>query len=127
MLTAIDVHYLVGLLSLAFHPEDVELELGSYVYDEATKSSRDVDVTITVRNADGSRTAYLGTEVKAHSRKLGSDAVEQLVQKLNDMPGITDRAIVSASGFTKPAIRKAQHHEIALYELKAIPARVLVH
>jgi hypothetical protein len=109
---------MVGLLSLAAHPEHVELELGDFVHDEASESRRDVDVTITVRNPDGSRAAYMGIEVKAHGRPLNSTTVEGLAQKLNDMREITHRAIVSASGFTAPAIRKARYHGIDVYELK---------
>ncbi|CAN5525095.1 hypothetical protein BH20VER3_BH20VER3_00040 [soil metagenome] len=118
MLSPIDVHYIVGFLSLAAGPDNVEVELGDFVYDQATRTRRDVDVTITTRNADGSQTAFKGLEVKAHTRRLNSEHVEQLVQKLADMPAITNRAIVSASGFTKPAIRKAQHHNVDLYELR---------
>jgi hypothetical protein len=118
VLTPTDVHYLVGFLSLAAGADNVEIELGDFVYDEATQTERDVDVTITTRDSDGSRTAFVGLEVKAHKRRLNSEHVEQLVQKLRDMPAITRRAIVSASGFTKPAIRKAEHHNADLYELK---------
>ena len=118
MLTPTDVHYIVGFLSQAAGPDNVEIELGDFVYDRASKTRRDVDVTITVRNADGSLTAFKGIEVKAHKRRLNSEHVEQLIQKLADMPSITHSGIVSASGFTKPAIRKAQHHNVDLYELK---------
>ena len=117
MLTPADVHYIVGFLSLASGPENVEVELGDLVYDEASRTRRDVDVTISCRNTDGSCTAFKGLEVKAHKRRLGSEHVEQLAQKLTDMPSITGRGIVSASGFTKPAIRKAAHHSVELYEL----------
>jgi len=118
MLTPTDVHYVVGFLSLAAGPENVEVELGDFVYDRASRTRRDVDVTITTRSADGSCTAFKGLEVKAHTRRLGSEHVEQLAQKLTDMPLITSRAIVSASGFTKPAIRKAEYHRVDLYELR---------
>lgn len=117
MLTPNDVHYLVGFLSLACGAENVEVDLGKRVYDSACRTRRDVDVTITARNADGSQSAFKGIEVKAHKRPLGSEHVEQLTQKLRDMPAITARGIVSASGFTKPATRKAEHHGIDLYEL----------
>jgi hypothetical protein len=118
MLTATDVHHIVGLLSRATNPASVDVEMGSTVWDEASETNRDVDVTITVRNPDGSASVFKGIEVKAHSRKLGSEMVEQLSQKLNDMPSITHRAIVSASGFTRPAIRKAKKHRVELYELR---------
>ena len=38
--------------------------------------------------------------------------------KLNDMPSITHRAIVSSSGFSDRAKRKAEHHGIDLYTLE---------
>lgn len=118
MLTPTDIHYIVGLLSKASHAENVEIELGEYVYDQAAESKRDVDVTIKVRNNDGSISVFKGIEVKAHSRKLGSEPVEQLIQKLADMPDVTHSAIVSASGYTKPAMRKAKKHGVDLYELR---------
>jgi len=118
MLTATDIHHIVGLLSRATHPESVDVEMGSFVWDEASENNRDVDVTITVRNPDGTVSVFKGIEVKAHSRKLGSEVVEQLAQKMKDMPTITHRAIVSASGFTRPAVKKAKKHGVELYELK---------
>lgn len=41
--------------------------------------------------------------------------VERLCEKLKEMPGLTSHAIVSASGYTKPAIRKARHHSVVLW------------
>jgi hypothetical protein len=117
VLNPIDFHYIVGFLSQAAGPDNVEIELGDFVYDAATQTRRDVDVTITTRKSDGSREGFVGLEVKAHKRRLNSEHVEQLIQKLYDMPDITGRAIVSASGYTKPAVRKAQHHDVDLYEL----------
>jgi hypothetical protein len=40
-------------------------------------------------------------------KSLHVDTVEQLCAKLNDMPDLTTRAIVSAKGFSETAIRKA--------------------
>jgi hypothetical protein len=118
MLTPTDIHHVVGLLSRATNPESVDVELGSSVWDDASENNRDVDVTVTVRNPDGTVSVFKGIEVKAHSRKLGSEVVEQLAQKLKDMPTVTHRAIVSASGFTRPAVKKANKHAVELYELK---------
>jgi hypothetical protein len=73
MLTPTDVHYIVGFLSLARGPEHVEVELGDLICDHASRTRRDVDVTITTRNADGTRSAFNGVEVKAHKRPLGSE------------------------------------------------------
>lgn len=118
MLTSTDVQYLVGLLSIACNPEDVEIEVGGMVNDVAAQEDRDVDVTITARDGDSTIVAFTGIEVKAEKRPLDVQAVEQLAAKLRDMPVVTRRAIVSASGFTAPAVRKAAHHGVELYQLK---------
>jgi hypothetical protein len=116
VLTETDIHYLVGLLSLVSHPDDVEVELGSRVLDTTTGGKRDVDVTVTVKNEERT-TAFKGLEVKNHSRKLDATHVEQLACKLKDMPEITESAIVSATGYTRPAIKKAFAHGVSLFEL----------
>jgi hypothetical protein len=118
MLTPTDIHYLVGLLSMSAEPDGVEIELGSMVPDVASKEDRDVDITVTARNLDHTLAGVAGLEVKAHGRPLDSTHVEQLACKLNDMPSLTRRAIVSASGYSNPAVRKAQKHGIDLLELK---------
>jgi hypothetical protein len=102
MLTPVDVHSLVGLLSVPSGPENVEVVLGE----------RDVGVTITTRDRGGNVTAFHGIEVNDHPRPLDVADVEQLCAKLADMTGLTSHAIVSASGYTKPAIRKARHHAL---------------
>jgi len=117
MLSATDVHYLVGLLSLVSTPENVEILLGDFVHDVSIDKLRDVDVTVTYKDADGSISAFKGIEVKKHSRPLNVTHIEQLAAKLNDMPDINHRAIVSASGYTKHALRKAEAHKVDLFSL----------
>lgn len=117
MLTPTDIHYLVGLLTFSSGFSDVEIEFGSMVFDTAAEKLRDVDITVTRKNSDGTLSIFTGIEVKAHNRRLDSSHVEQLCSKLNDMPNITDRAIVSASGYTKPAIKKAIKHNVSLIHL----------
>jgi hypothetical protein len=122
MLTPTEVHYVAGLLALTSSDADVEVELGAMVYDKASRTERDVDVVLRSLRSDGTAAAVLGREVKAHSRPLGSDHVEQLIIKLKDMPGLTSRSIVSASGYSQPAIEKAAYHGIELLELVELPA-----
>ncbi len=117
MLTPVDVHYLVGLLTLTASEEDVDVELGSMVLDRSTGTERDVAVTVTQRTQAGGVAAYGGIEVKKHGRKLSTEHVEQLCMKLKDMPGLTYRAVVSASGYSKPSKRKAAAHGVDLLEL----------
>lgn len=118
MLTHTDVHLLVGMLSLITNPEDVEIELGSKVHDAASGTARDVDITIISRDPDGSVSAYAGVEVKDEGEPLGTQTVEQLIGKLNDMPTITRKAIVSSSGYTAPAKSKARYHGVELLTLR---------
>ena len=102
MLTPVDVHHLVGLLSVPAGSENVEIVPGA----------REVDVTITTRDKDGNVTAFHGIEAPERDRPLDVADVEQLCAKLEGMPGMTSHAIVSASGYTKPAARTARHHAL---------------
>ena len=118
MLTDTDIHYLVGLMVLSSGDDNVDVMLGDMVDDVASGTPRDVDITITARTHDGMIQAFTGVEVKAEKRPLDVIAVEQLCAKLKDMPGITQRSVVSASGYTAPAIEKARYHGTELWELK---------
>ncbi len=118
MLTHTDVHLLVGMLSLVTSPEAVEVELGSRVRDDASETDRDVDVTITTRQPDGTRVGYAAIEVKDEAAPLDVQAVEQLIQKLRDMPSITNSSIVSSSGYSKGARKKAAKYGVELLRLR---------
>lgn len=118
MLTHTDVHLLVGMLSLITNPEDVEIELGSRVLDEASGTKRDVDITVTARHPNGTIAAYAAVEVKDEAEPLGTPTVEQLIAKLRDMPSITRRSIVSSSGYAAPAKAKAAYHGVDLLTLR---------
>lgn len=109
MLTPVDLHSLVGLLSVPAGPENVEVVLG-----------KDVDVTITARDKDGKVTAFHGLEVKGRARPLDVADVEQLCARFKATPGLTSHAIVSASGYTKPAIRKARHHAVVPWSFEPL-------
>ena len=116
MLKPTDIHYLVGLLTVVSDKDAVEIELGTMVWDQAAEKTRDIDVTVTYKLPDGTIGAFKGIEVKDHSRPLTVEQVEQLVIKFQDIPQITHKAIVSASGFTPAAVKKAHHHKVDLIE-----------
>lgn len=118
MLSHTDVHYLTGLLQVVTSPEPVEVELGSMVFDDAAEASRDVDVTVRYQSEDGVPSAISGIEVKDHGRPLDVTHVEQLAAKLADMQSLCKRGIVSASGYSEPAIRKATARDVHLYALE---------
>lgn len=119
MLTETDIHYVAGLLIANFESdENIDLELGSWLYDTASESERDIDITLTYKQSDGSLGAFKAWEVKNHTRRMTTDQVEQLCIKFNDIPSITHRGIISASGYSKPAIKKAAKHGVDLYHLE---------
>jgi hypothetical protein len=88
------------------------------VLDEAADKERDVDVTVTVAESDGTRSAFKAYAVKREGSPLDVGDVEALCLKLLDMPSISHRAIVSSSGFTTGAQAKAAHHGIDLFALR---------
>lgn len=124
MLTPMLVQYLVGLCCLHHDPDAVEITVGDMVYDQAAQKARDVDVTVTFKNQDGSITAFKAAEVKKESTPLDVATVEQLCLKYMDMPQITHRSIFSTSGYTEPAKQKAAAHSVDLYTLKPWTRRI---
>lgn len=96
----------------------MDICLGDLVFDEASETSRDVDITVTERVGGDLVKTFRGMEVKAHTRPLDVTHVEQLNAKLSDMPSLQEKGIISASGYSVPAIRKAEKHGIKLFELK---------
>jgi hypothetical protein len=117
MLTPMHVQYLIGLCCLRRNPKAVDVTLGDLVQDDSTGTRRDVDVTVTITSADGLREAIAGFEVKKESRPLDVTDVEQLIIKMNDMPSLTHRSIVSASGYSSNCQGKANKHNVILYDL----------
>ena len=113
------VQYLVGLCCLKWDPDAVDVTIGDMVLDTAEDKERDVDVTVTVAESDGTKRAFKAYEVKREGTPLDVADVEALCLKLMDMPSIDHRAIVSSSGFTAGAQKKAAHHKIDLFALRA--------
>ena len=112
------VQYLVGLCCVRRNPDAVEIMVGDMVMDAVAEKERDVDVTVTLAEEDGAIHAFKAYEVKREGSALDVAEAEQLIVKLEDMPAVTHRAIVSASGFTDAAIRKAKKHNVDLYVLR---------
>jgi hypothetical protein len=112
------VQYVVGLCCLRRNPDAVDVTVGDLVLDVAAKKQRDVDITVTLHEADGTVRAFKAYEVKREGEPLDVTTVEQLCIKLRDMPAVTHRAIVSASNFTDGAIAKAETHNVELFAMK---------
>jgi hypothetical protein len=113
------VQYLVGICCAGRNPNAVKIVLGDAVNDEEAEEERDVDVTVAVDNGSDGAMAFQAYEVKREARSLSVDTVEQLCAKLLAMPSVTYRAIVSTSGFSKGALRKARKRGVDLYELQS--------
>lgn len=118
LLTPMLIQYLVGLCCLKWDSDAIDVTIGDMVYDPAADKERDVDITVTVAESGGSVHAFKAYEVKRESKPLNVTHVEQLCIKLIDMPSVTHRAIVSASGYTAAAQRKAARHGVDLYEIR---------
>jgi hypothetical protein len=88
------------------------------VLDDVLGKKRDVDVTVTIRDNNGECWAFKAFEVKDEKSPLDVTVIEQLCAKLADMSSVTNRAIVSSSGFTESAKRKAEHRGVDLYMLE---------
>jgi hypothetical protein len=117
MLTPIDIHYIVGLLTQICEEEKISLTLGDTIFDIAAQEDRDIDITIKYEDDLGKIKVIKGIEVKDHTRPLNVEHVEQLCLKLKDTAAINDKSIVSASDYTKGAINKAKYYGVELYEL----------
>lgn len=115
MLSPMQVQYLVGLCCLRRNPEAVDITIGNELFDPAAEIDRDVDVTVTCRDGDVQE-AIAGFEVKKEASPMDVTKVEQLCAKLNDLPDLKTRSIVSASGYSPAAVRKAAAHNIQLYD-----------
>jgi len=112
------VQYVVGLCCLRHNPDAVDVTVGDLVLDNAAGKKRDVDVTVTIKEEDGTLSAFKAYEVKKESTPLDVMTVEQLCVKLKDMPEVTHRSIISASPFTEGAIKKATAHGVDLLVMK---------
>ena len=117
-MTPMLVQYVAGLCCLRRNPDAVDVTVGDLVLDTAAKKRRDVDITVTLKNADDSVSAFKAYEVKHEGEPLDVTTVEQLCAKLHDMPAVTHRAIVSSSDYTDGAKSKAQAHQVELYTMK---------
>lgn len=117
MLSETDIHYVSGFLYVASGGAVESAILGERVHDTASNTQRDVDIVIK-RAGD---VAFVGVEVKDETRPLDITLVEQLCAKFQDMPTLGTRAIISSSGYTAPARRKAAAHAVACLTLVHAP------
>lgn len=118
------VQYLVALCCLRRNPNAVDITIGDMVLDESINKQRDVDVTVTLEEAPSVTRAFKAFEVKKENAPLDVADVEQLCMKFHDMPSVTHKAIVSSSGFTSPARKKATNHGVELFSMQPWAGRL---
>lgn len=87
------------------------------LFDEKAGELREFDVVLTVKI--GHHEFVTCIEVRARSRRLGTPAVEAFITKTADVHA-SKKVIVSTSGFTKPALRKAKAHGIRCLSLESV-------
>jgi hypothetical protein len=119
-MTPMQFQYLVGLCCLQVESEAVKITLGDMVYDDASEKKRDMDITVSYTNEKDELISFKGFEAKKEKAPLDVIAVEQLCSKFKDMTSLTYGAIVSASGYTAPAVKKAGYHKIDLFQLEVL-------
>lgn len=118
--TPTDVHLLTGFLFVASRKTatTTKVVLGERLLDSTTGEKRDMDIVVAAND-----THFLaGVEVKAHKSALDAPEVEALIPKFYDMKEIGCRGIVSTSGFSPNAVKKAAAYGIGLYRfVRGIP------
>ena len=117
------VQYVVGLCCLRRNADAVDVTVGDMVLDSASEKERDVDVTVTLQDGPGVLRAFKAWEVKRERGPLDVADVEQLCTKLKDMPAVTHPAIVSASGYTDGAVKKAAEALDSQYSAPALSSK----
>ncbi len=80
--------------------------------DKDTKQLRQVDILITLKS--GPYSPQIMIEVRNHKKKIDVKYIEEVASKKNSI-GAAQAAIVSKSGFTKPALLKANAHCIKTF------------
>ena len=97
---------IVALIGQALHP-DASVEIGEWI--EGPDGAREIDVSIRGM-IDGEETFIL-LECKDWKKDVGIEAVDALDSKRHDV-GANKAMLVSNSGFTSGALRKAQRKDI---------------
>ncbi len=105
---------IVGLLESALSDRDVEIKVRHSLIDRSTGASREVDIYIEETLRGQVHVSII--ECRCHKEKVNLTYIEQIVTKRADT-GNPHTYVVSRSGFTQGAIRKAAHHNVGLFTL----------
>ena len=119
MLSNADLHLLAGLIVTASGPDCVEIDMADPIGDEDRQPCRDIRIKVLASESGPITAAFAAVEAKNHEPRIDAAHVDRLSGKLDEIPGPIERAIVSSSGFTEPAIAKAQQLGLSLYLLES--------
>lgn len=86
----------------------------------------DREVDVFVRNTFQGENIGIAFECKDYKRKVGVNIVDEFKSKCNDIPDIHKGIIVSPSGFTDGAKKKAQFLGISLCQIDNVPLEELL-
>ena len=97
---------LIARIEQTLAPSNAKVTQSKILKDARTGEDREVDVYIDV-DYGNNRITRIGIHCRDHKRKSGTPWVEQVVGMQADLP-VDKTVLVSRSGFTKPAIKKAK-------------------
>lgn len=100
---------LVALIETALGTDGVKVEIRKRLPDRITGKLREHDVLVTITRSH--HVVQIALECRDHARPITVAMVEAFQKKCEDT-GIQKAAIVSTSGFAKPARDKAAHYGI---------------
>jgi hypothetical protein len=96
---------------------DLKIESPAYLVDKLTCKKREHDVLLTYKLDH--HEVVLALECRDRSRPIGTDAVEAFRSKC-ESTGVHRGILISAKGFTKPALTKAAVYNIGCLTLDAV-------
>lgn len=82
------------------------VEESAMIRDKVTNEKREIDILITTTRKK------ISIEVRDRNRRAGTPWIEEMRAKHDDIIETDELILVSRSGFTKPAIKKARHYNI---------------
>ena len=109
-----DFQDLIGLIERQLAPEGARVTESAFLSDKTTGEEREVDIVIETRV--GVHPFVIGVECVDQGRPMDSTSVEEIIGTHQDLP-LHKTVIVSRSGFYKPAIKKANAHEVETFTL----------
>ena len=117
-----DFELLVSAIEQALVPKGVEVKSPESVFGRHSKTHRDVDVSLRVK--DGEVESFVMIECRDRVGHQGLDWIEQVVTKREDV-GADLAVVVSSGGFTSGAKTSAESHGVLLHQVDDLDMSLL--